>query len=178
MGQRGVRVSGTPLSEVQYVLADRFRETLRRSGADVISSDTAPDLNSLGFELVGEMELDLLGRSVRTEQYSGKDQAVPLDVVRLESPGTLIRFDPLGRQLPLLPGVRIEDTVDIGLPGVLVGMVVLGLEDEALIVLTIGLEEAREVADLLVPPPEEPPPFDSLVQGAILEGTPRPMNIG
>lgn len=178
MGQRGVRISGTPLSEVQYVLVDRFRESLRRSPAEPIASRTAPDLSSLGFELVGEGELDLFDQAVRIEQYRGTDREPPLDIVRLESPRTLIRFDPLGRQLPLLPGVRIEDAVDVGIPGVLVGMVVLGLEEEALIVLTVGLDEARRVADELVPPPEEPPASESLARGTMLDGPSRPMNMG
>ncbi|MEE2972491.1 MAG: hypothetical protein VX672_05145 [Planctomycetota bacterium] len=178
MGQRGVRMSGTPLSEVQFVLVDRFRASLGSSPGEPITSEIAPDLSDLGFELVGERELDLFDRAVRIDRYRGSARAAPLEIVRLGSPRSLIRFDPLGRQLPLLPGVRIEDAVEIGIGELQVGMVVLGLEDEAVIVLGIGLEEVRRVADELVPPSEELPAFDSLVRGTILESPTGPMNIG
>ena len=171
-------MSGTPLSEVQYVLVDRFRDSLGRIPGESITSETAPDLSDLGFELVGERELDLFDRAVRIDRYRGSARAAPLEIVRLDSPRSLIRFDPLGRQLPVLPGVRIEDAVDVGIGGLQVGMVVLGLEDEAVIVLGIGLEEVRRVADELVPPSEELPAFDSLVRGTILESPTGPMNIG
>lgn len=184
MGQRGVRMAGTPLVDLQQEVLMEFRGSLE--GYEIDGRPERPlregawDLGSLEIVFEDEENLDLLGIAATVLRYrdetSGSSR--PLQIFRISQPRAFIRSDALGRQLPLLPGVRIEETVDIGLPGFPAGLVILGFEDHALIVVTLGLERALDVANLIDPPAEPDSEAALEVLVTILGDPARPMKVG
>jgi hypothetical protein len=58
-------------------------------------------------------------------------------------------FDPLGRHLPLLPGARILEEIDQGVERL--GLVILGIDGHATVIIAINLEKAILIADVIRP---------------------------
>ncbi|MAC18661.1 MAG: hypothetical protein CMJ23_03095 [Phycisphaerae bacterium] len=184
MGQRGVRISGTPLADLQHKVLLEFRASLDgfgdAEGSEREGVESAPDLSSLEIIFEGKENLELLGTRVTVFRYrdEGSGSSRPLQIFQVSEPRAFVRSDALGRQLPLLSGVRIEETVDIGLPGFLAGLVILGFEDHASIVVTLGLDRALDVANLIDPPVESDSEDVSEMLVTILGDPARPMKVG
>ena len=184
MGQRGVRMSGTPLIDLQQKVLLEFRSSLDGFGngerREREVGESAPDLSALDIVFEDEEKLEMLGTPVTVFRYrdEGSGSSRPLQIFRVSEPRAFIRSDALGRQLPVLSGVRIEETVDIGLPGFLVGLVILGFEEHASIVVTLGLDRALDVANLIDPPVEPDSEEVSETLVTILGDPARPMKVG
>ena len=177
-------MSGTPLVDLQQKVLLEFRASLDGFGEGEPpargAGQSVPDLSSLEIVFEGEENLEMLGTPVTVFRYRDESSGSgrPLQIFRVLEPRAFIRSDALGRQLPVLSGVRIEETVDIGLPGFLAGLVILGFEEHASIVVTLGLDRALDVANLIDPPVEPDSEEVSETLVTILGDPARPMKIG
>lgn len=174
MGQRGIRLSGTPLSEVRDVAIDIYGGWFLGRIEDLESSMEAyPGIPELGFEPRGsEATGNGPDGGATAHWFARPGDDVPVLVFQLENPSRFVYFDSLGRQRPLLPGDRIEESIDLEAVDwvrelarsrrrdldprrlfveAALGVVVLGLGEEAVVVIAAGLEEAVEVADRIAP---------------------------
>jgi hypothetical protein len=205
MGQRGMRLRGIPATRLQdAVIGEIFGDLTRGTHADVIQAEALgdpdpqrvmrvairdleevlgpavepPGLSEAGFELVGSRRLDLLQVPAVRLDYRSEETGRTLVLIELADPLAFVHFDTLGRQLPLLPGTRIEEAIPLDPSGRIlppVGMVMLGFDGRATVIVTIDPDVAGEVADLIEP--VIPADSSSAVEGVatILEGPLEPM---
>ena len=176
MGQRGLRFSRTPLSEVRDVAIDLYGGWFLGQIENLEPlAEAYPEILELSFERKGSAATGTgSGGGATTHWFARPGDDVPVLVFQLEDPTRFVYFDSLGRQRPLLPGDRIEESIDLEAvdwvrklvtrprksdrpdfrrliaEGAL-GVVVLGLGEEAVVVIAAGLEEAAEVADRIAP---------------------------
>ena len=179
MGQRGLRFSGTPLSDVRDAAIEIYGGWFFGSMRDAKSSGEAySEVLEPDFEPRGSKPIDLgpVG-SATAYWFTRPGEDVPVLVFELLDPTRFVYFDSLGRQRPLQPGERIEESIDLedvdwvrelGRPRrgpespnprrlfaeAALGVVVLGLGEEAVVILAPGLEEAVEAANRIAPPIE------------------------
>ena len=175
MGQRGIWLEGTPLSEAWFHSIDLYLDGFGQQ-RDALSSRESGDLDdrarpivaaaeALGWTLEGGRSVDVFGGGV-VDWFTRPGGGTPLMVLTLEDPWRFTFFDALGRQRPLAPGVRVIEAVPLfDLPWLAaripafgdvdeLGVVVLGLRDEGVVIVSGGLDAAQEVADELDPPSE------------------------
>ena len=179
MGQRGIRLGGTPLSEIRDLAVDLYGVRLLGGTADLESPGMGYlEIEKLGFQSRGTetIELDRLGRA---SGHWFRDQDAKSSILVLEVPDSsrFVYFDPLGRQRPLLPGERIEESIGLNtvewarewprspvvspadarteleniLEGGTLGVTILGLGGEVVVVVAPDFDEAVEIADLIAP---------------------------
>ena len=176
MGQRGIWLEGTPLSEAWFYSIDLYPDWFDREQRAIISSREPGDpdeparsivaaAEALGWTLEGGRSVDAFGGGV-VDWFTRPGGATPLMVLTLEDPWRFTFFDALGRQRPLAPGVRVIEAVplfELPWPAARIpafgdvdelGVVVLGLRDEGVVIVSGGLDAAQEVADELDPPSE------------------------
>jgi hypothetical protein len=204
MGQRGMRIHGIPATTLQAaVLAvldgeigsgfidvaqpdlviDSDPETvrgvaIRNLGEALGPAVEPPRLVDAGFDLVGSRRLRLCGVEAVQLNYRSTLTGEAAILFELADPLAFVHFDTRGRQLPLLPGTRIEESITLGAsPGLspAIWMVMIGAEGRATVVVTLGPEVASEIVDLMEP--GDPTDSDSAVEGvaAILERGLEPM---
>jgi hypothetical protein len=174
MGQRGLRLVGTPLSEVRDFGIEVYGAWfLGGSWKGEPSEERFTQVESLGFQSEGSsvLDLDVVGGAV-AHWFVRPGGETPILVLELLDPGRFIHFDPLGRQRPLVTGDRIEESIELRsvpwareagnafrrgpavrelLSSGSLGVVVLGLGDHAVVIIAPGLEPAVEVADRIEP---------------------------
>ena len=205
MGQRGMRIRGIPATRLQEaVMADVLGDRTEFGFSDIIHAGVVVDpdpervaavatrdlvdvlgpaveppvLTDAGFELVGSRRLELVGVQAVRLNYRSEDTGRSAVVYELADPLAFVHFDTLGRQLPLMPGTRIAESILLEPSGGLLpamGMVMIGIEGRATVIVTLGPEVAAEIAELVEPANQAD--SDSAVEGVatILEGGLEPM---
>ncbi len=142
----GVVMEGDP----ERVKAAATRDLLEVLGPAV----EPPVLNEAGFELVGTHRLRLLGVDAVRLNYRSRSTGRAAVLFEIADPLEFVHFDTLGRQIPLVPGTRIESSILLEPSGGLlppIGMVMIGVEGRATVIVTLGPEVAEEIADLVEP---------------------------
>ncbi len=179
MGQRGMRIRGIPATELQEaVLGELLGEVDGGGSSDIMNTgiriDADPDrametaidhlegtlgpavepplLVDAGFELVGSRRLELLDVDAVRLDYRSTESGQLAVLFELADPLAFVHFDTLGRQLPLIPGTRIGETIVLDPsrgPSISIGMVMLGFEGRATVVVAVDPEVAARIADLI-----------------------------
>jgi hypothetical protein len=205
MGQRGMRVRGIPATVLQdAVLGELLGEADGSGSSDLmhggsrIDSDPEqamivatkhlegtlgpavepPLLVDAGFELVGSRRLAILDVEAVRLDYRSTETGQLAVLIELADPLAFVHFDTLGRQLPLVPGTRIGEAIVLDAArgaSVSIGMVMLGFEGRATVVVTVDPEVAAQIADLIES--VDSTESDAVIQGVatILEGPLEPM---
>jgi hypothetical protein len=124
-----------------------------------------PRLVDAGFELVGSRPLRLLGVDAVRLDYRSVDSGLPAVIFELADPLAFVHLDIRGRQIPLLPGTRIEESVFHDSTGgaVSIGLVMLGFDGRATVIVVPDPDVAPEIADLIEP--TEPGESESVIEG-------------
>lgn len=175
MGQRGIRLGGTPLSEIRDVAIDLYGIRLLGGTSDLEGpGEGFSQIEGLGFESRGSEIIDLneLGPA-SSHWFEHPQENIPVLVLELADASRFIYFDQLGRQRPLLAEDRILEK--IGLESVAwvgdlrnspywarprfeevledrsLGTVILGLGDQVVLIVAPTLQTAEEIADRIVP---------------------------
>jgi hypothetical protein len=205
MGQRGMRIRGIPATVLQEaVLGELLGEVEGDGSSDImhagirVDSDPAramaaaiehlertlgpavepPNLVDAGFELVGSRRLAILDVEAVRLDYRSTETGQLAVLIELADPLAFVHFDTLGRQLPLVPGTRIGEAIVLDAArgaSVSIGMVMLGFEGRATVVVTVDPEVAAQIADLIES--VDSTESDAVIQGVatILEGPLEPM---
>ena len=188
MQQRGVRVAGTPLADLIKAVSrsaasysppriDRFADdesdeddtgdagpsdavrTAIKDMAEVLGPGVEPSsLSTRDLALVGSaIERNLAGAAGVRLVYESDRSGDRVFVFEVRDAMQFTHFDSLGRYLPLLSGTRIQEELELG--PTRLGLVILGFDDRATVIIAIDVETAVEVADAIRPVlrPEESP---------------------
>lgn len=208
MGQRGMRIRGIPATSLRDAVIEEVIEGPTGDGREgvtpaqglvepdpevVIGRAIAalgqvfgpavepPVLTATGFELASSRRLDLMTIPAVRLDYRSARTGRRAVLFELAEPLAFVHFDDMGRQQPLLPGTRIQETVHLGglggqglLPPI--SLVILAVDGRATVVVTFDPEVADEIADALDPASILDP--DSVNEGVatILEGAIGPMS--
>ena len=208
MGQRGMRIRGIPATVLQdAVLSELLGQPEGMHGSDIIHAgiridadpartkalaikhlETAlgpavepPGLAEAGFELVDSRPLVLLDVEAVRLDYRSEETGRSAVLIELADPLAFVHFDTMGRQIPLIPGTSIEEAIVLD-PSqrspVTIGLVMLGFEGRATVIVTLDPEVAAEIADLIEPFDSDD--SESAIEGVatILEGRLEPMTRG
>ncbi len=185
MGQRGTRVPGESLSVLRDGVFQALRETpsANETDADVDPRTVAgamienvfgpgivvPALEGQGLRLDEATVVELAGRRAVRLRYQDVDDGHRVVVFLVSDPHDFLHFDALGRHLPLMPGVRVEEEFPgrRGQADILLAMVVQAQEGHAVVVVARTLEEAIKVEEAILPPEPEIV-ADSIIVAAIL----------
>lgn len=109
-----------------------------------------PKLATRDLLLVGSaIERNLAGAGGVRLVYESERSGDRVFVFEVHDAMQFTHFDSLGRYLPLLSGTRIEEELELG-PARL-GLVILGFDDRATVIIAIDVETAAEVADAIRP---------------------------
>lgn len=208
MGQRGMRIRGIPVTSLRDAALDEVLAGAAGMGLeDVVHAhqlvEPDPDhvvvnatrvlekvlgpaveppmLVTVGFELTAARRLDLVDVPAVRLDYRSTASGEAAVLFELADPLSFVHFDTLGRQQPLLPGTRIQETIHLGGPGdrgllPTIGLVILAVDGRATVVVTPDPDVADDIADALEPP--RIPDSDSVIEevAAILEGSIGPMS--
>lgn len=118
-----------------------------------------PSLLSRDLVLVGSaIERNLAGAGGVRLVYESDRSGDRVFVFEVQDAMQFTHFDPRGRYLPLLSGTRIEEELELG--PTRLGLVILGFDDRATVIIAIDVETAVEVADAIRPVlrPDDYPP--------------------
>jgi hypothetical protein len=180
MGQRGTRIRGIPATALQGAVLDEIfgagsdssMEGIRSGSHVEADLDRAmatairdlegilgpavepPLLVEAGFRLVSSRRLSILDVEAVRLDYRSEDTGLVAVLIELADPLAFVRFDDLGRQIPLVPGTRIGESIPLDhMQGgaASIGMVMLGFEGRATVVVAPGAELAVEIANLVEP---------------------------
>ncbi|MCP4011638.1 MAG: hypothetical protein GY728_00875 [Phycisphaeraceae bacterium] len=180
MQQRGVRVAGTPLADLIKAVSrsaasysppriDRFADdesdeddtgdagpsdavrTAIKDMAEVLGPGVEPSsLSTRDLALVGSaIERNLAGAAGVRLVYESDRSGDRVFVFEVRDAMQFTHFDSLGRYLPLLSGTRIQEELELG--PTRLGLVILGFDDRATVIIAIDVETAVEVADAIRP---------------------------
>ncbi|MCP4497910.1 MAG: hypothetical protein GY825_14180 [Phycisphaeraceae bacterium] len=180
MQQRGVRVAGTPLADLIKAVSrsaasysppriDRFADdesdeddtgdagpsdavrTAIKDMAEVLGPGVEPSsLATRNLALVGSaIERNLAGAAGVRLVYESDRSGDRVFVFEVRDAMQFTHFDSLGRYLPLLSGTRIQEELELG--PTRLGLVILGFDDRATVIIAIDVETAVEVADAIRP---------------------------
>ena len=180
MQQRGVRVAGTPLADlikaVSRSAASYSPPRIDRSADDEADEDDTGDagpsdavrtaikdmaevlgpgvepssLATRDLALVGSaIERNLAGAAGVRLVYESDRSGDRVFVFEVRDAMQFTHFDSLGRYLPLLSGTRIQEELELG--PTRLGLVILGFDDRATVIIAIDVETAVEVADAIRP---------------------------
>ena len=194
MGQRGTRIAGEPLSVLRNEVAQLYEVavTATRRDADedpeaaartaiseVFGPDVpVPDLTEEGCRIEGAMALAVADHRSVWLRYRQDSSRRPVMILLVSEPHDLFHFDVLGRHLPLIPGVRVEDELEwpFMTPVPRAGFVIRAMDGYAVVIVASPLERAVEIEEAILPVEPKITPEIEVVAG-ILEasGTQRPM---
>ena len=180
MQQRGVRVAGTPLADLIKAVSrsaasysppriDRFADdesdeddtgdagpsdavrTAIKDMAEVLGPGVEPSsLSTRDLALVGSaIERNLAGAAGVRLVYESDRSGDRVFVFEVRDAMQFTHFDSLGRYLPLLSGTRIQEELELG--PTRLGLVILGFDDRATVIIAIDVETAVDVADAIRP---------------------------
>ena len=180
MQQRGVRVAGTPLADLIKAVSrsaasysppriDGFADdesdeddtgdagpsdavrTAIKDMAEVLGPGVEPSsLATRNLALVGSaIERNLAGAAGVRLVYESDRSGDRVFVFEVRDAMQFTHFDSLGRYLPLLSGTRIQEELELG--PTRLGLVILGFDDRATVIIAIDVETAVEVADAIRP---------------------------
>lgn len=200
MGQRGVRIQGIPATSLRdavldQVLGDHGGDPAHPHGFASAASEPGvvvesaighlgsvfgpavepPVLGEVGFDLVGARRVEVLGHAaVRLDYRSGASGRLAV-LFEIADPLDFIHFDDRGRQQPLLPGTRIQETLHLGAgrgPGGLPSftLVILASDGMATVVVALDPEDADEIAARIEPGGDSDADSVHEVVATILEG--------
>ena len=115
-----------------------------------------PVLSEAGFELTGSRRMELLGHAAVRLDYRSLDRGRPAWLFELSDPLDFVHFDDRGRQQPLLPGTRIQETLHLDPRGERgqfpsFTLVILATDGMATVVVALDPEDADEIAALIEP---------------------------
>ncbi len=199
MGQRGIRIQGIPATNLRDAILDQvlgdpdgdrdavqIREIEAESGTVVESAIgqlgsvfgpavEPPVLSDVGFELAGSRRLDLLGHAAVRLDYRSVERRRPAWIFELSDPLDFVHFDDRGRQQPLLPGTRIQETLHLGPRGdrgqfPSFTLVILATDGMATVIVALDPEDADEIAARIEPGGDSDPDSVDEVVATILEG--------
>ena len=179
MGQRGIRLGGTPLSEVRDLAIDLYGVWLLDNTSDLeASAEEFSQIEALGFVSEGAkvIQLDVFGKA-SSHWFAHPEEERSILVLELEDSSRFIYFDPLARQRPLMPDERVEESIGLDSVGWVrnlmlprspkkrselrkilsarsLGVVILGLGGRVVVVVAPDLDQAVEAADRIAPPIE------------------------
>ncbi len=205
MGQRGMRIRGIPATVLQEaVLSELLGSIDGDQSSDLmhgglrIDADPAeamgkaikyleetlgpavepPLLIDAGFELVASRRTVILGVDAVRLDYRSRETGRLAVLIELADPLAFVHFDTLGRQLPLIPGTRIGEEIALQASrgaSISIGMVMLGFQGRATVIVAVDPEVAAEIADLIesVDSPESDAGIEDVA--TILEGPLGPM---
>ena len=109
-----------------------------------------PSLLARDLVLVGStIERNLAGAGGVRLVYESDRSGDRVFVFEVRDAMQFTHFDSLGRHLPLLSGTRIEEELELG--PTRLGLVILGFDDRATVIIAIDVETAVEVADAIRP---------------------------
>ncbi|NCF39341.1 MAG: hypothetical protein GWP75_04390 [Planctomycetia bacterium] len=109
-----------------------------------------PSLLAMDLVLVGSaIERNLAGASGVRLVYESDRSGDRVFVFEVRDAMQFTHFDSLGRYLPLLSGTRIEEELELG--PTRLGLVILGFDDRATVIIAIDVETAVDVADAVRP---------------------------
>ncbi len=169
MGQRGTRIAGESLSVLRNEVAQLYEVavTATRRDADddpeaaariaiseVFGSDVpVPDLTEEGCRLEGAMALVVAGHPSVWLRYRQASSRRPVMILLVSEPHDLLHFDVLGRHLPLIPGVRVEDELEWPFMPLAprVGLVIRAMDGYAVVIVAHPLERAVEIEEAILP---------------------------
>lgn len=176
MGQRGVRIQGIPATSLRDAVLDQvlgdhggdpahphgFASTTSEPGSVVESAIghlgsvfgpavEPPVLGEVGFDLVGARRVDVLGHAAVRLDYRSEASGRFAVLFEIADPLDFVHFDDRGRQQPLLPGTRIQETLHLGLgpgSGALPSftLVILATDGMATVVVALDAADADEIA--------------------------------
>ena len=176
MGQRGIRLGGTPLSEVRDLAIDLYGVWLLDDTSGLkASAKEFSEIEALGFEREGAkvVQLDVFGKA-SSHWFAHPEEERSILVLEIEDSSRFVYFDPLARQRPLMPDERVEESIGLEsvgwtrnlmpppppekrselrkiLAGGSLGVVILGLEGGVVVVVAADQEQAGEAADAIAP---------------------------
>ena len=115
MGQRGIRLGGTPLSEVCDLAVDLYGVRLLGGTADLEApGEGFPEIETLGFGSKGTEVIRLDGLGLAWGHwFSNPEEERSILVLEIEDSNRFVYFDPLGRQRPLMPNERVEESIEL-----------------------------------------------------------------
>jgi hypothetical protein len=169
MQQRGVPLlDGTPLADLLQAISrsavtsppikvdertdplEMTRAATRDLGEVLGPGIEPPVLEEVGLALVGStIERDLVGTSGVQLTYESRKSGERVFIFEVADAARFTHFDPLGRHLPLLPGARVLEEIDQGVERL--GLVILGIDGHATVIIAINLEKAILIADVIRP---------------------------
>ncbi|MDA1027373.1 MAG: hypothetical protein O3A19_13220 [Planctomycetota bacterium] len=168
MQQRGAPLDGTPLVDLLKAIsrsattappirvddADdpivQIRQATRDLDEVLGPGIEPPVLEEVGLILVGSIiERDLAGTSGVQLTYESRNSGERVFIFEVADAARFTHFDPLGRHLPLLPGARISEEIEQGAERL--GLVILGIDGHAIVIIAINLEKANLIADVIRP---------------------------
>ena len=119
--------------------------------AEVLGPGVEPSsLATRDLALVGSaIERNLAGAAGVRLVYESDRSGDRVFVFEVRDAMQFTHFDSLGRYLPLLSGTRIEEELELG--PTRLGLVILGFDDRATVIIAIDVETAVEVADAIRP---------------------------
>lgn len=208
MGQRGMRIRGIPATSLRdAVLDDVLGSGPGVASTDVVHARglVEPDpetvaavamrhfgevfgpavepavLTESGFELAGSRRLELLGVPAIRLDYRSTEPGWKAILFEIADPLAFVHFDDLGRQQPLLPGTRVQETVRLGPTGgpgepPPIGLVMLAVDGRATVIVTFDPEVADRIAEEIEPGEVSNPDSVNDVAATILEGPIGPMS--
>ncbi|MDG2020756.1 MAG: hypothetical protein P8J59_02275 [Phycisphaerales bacterium] len=168
MQQRGIPLDGTPLADLLQAISrsattsppirldesfDPLEQTREatRDLAEVLGPGIEPPvLDEVGLTLVGSaIERNLAGTSGVQLIYESRTSGERVFIFEVADAARFTHFDPLGRHLPLLPGARVVEEIEQGAERL--GLVILGIDGHATVIIAINLEKAVLIADVVRP---------------------------
>ena len=189
MGQRGTRLAGEPLSDLRNEVEQLYQVAVSATRRDVDEDPEGaarqavtevfgpamaiPDLTGEDCVLEGAMILSVAGhRAVWLRYRRSADRRWPVMVLLVAEPHDLLHFDPLGRYLPLAPGVRFEETLEgPGMrPSRAPGLVIHAQDGYAVVVVATPLDVAVEIENAILPAEPEIPSEIEVVAGILETG--------
>lgn len=168
MQQRGVPLDGTPLADLLQAISrsattappirvdeladplEKTRQATRDLGEVLGPGIEPPVLDEVGLALVGStIERDLVGTSGVQLTYESSKSGERVFIFEVADAARFTHFDPLGRHLPLLPGAKIVEEIEQGTERL--GLVILGIDGHATVIIAINLEKAILIANVIRP---------------------------
>ena len=169
MGQRGTRIAGEPLSVLRNEVAQLYEvavtatrrdadedpETVARDAiSEVFGPDVpVPDLTAEGCRLEGAMALAVADHRSVWLRYRQTSSRFPAMILLVSDPHDLFHFDVLGRHLPLMPGVRVEEELEwpFMAPVPRAGLVIRAMDGYAVVIVASPPERAVEIEEAILP---------------------------